>query len=206
MQNTLELIRMHGIILKDVVKHFGFSGGFNLWFRWSFIYLVKGFFYTYVTKHPLCLEHGFYWKCPEDCKAIKLTKRRDKIKYQKERKKQIDIEAKTIVSGPNGECAYCGMEPGTELIDDPNWNTLERWKVCKICKEVLDLQHDLNFYALPKISDKYPEKCQEINDKLSDISKKTGKPIMNCSVLLKEDGGYSVESVIFDGKKMKNEK
>ena len=196
---------MHGIILKDSMKQFGVKDGFNLWFGWSFVYPLRDFIYTYVTKHPLCLEHGFYWKCPEDCKSIKLTKRRDKIKYQKERKKQIDIEANTIICGPNGECAYCGKEPGTEEIDDPNWDTIKRWKVCKTCKEIIDLQHDLHFYALPMIADRHPEKCQEINDMLSDISQKTGKSIINCSFTKNNTGGYSVESVKFDGKQNAHE-
>lgn len=187
---------MRGIILKDTIKQFGFKDGFNFWFKWSFSDPIKMFVWTYVTKHPLCLKHGFFGKCDEKCAAIKLTKRRDKIKYQKERRKQIDIEAKTIIVGPNGECAACGEEPATELIDDPNWDTLERWKVCKTCKEVLDLQRGLHFHSM--IGDS--EKCQEINDKLSDISKKTGKVIFNYSFTKKDDGGYSVKSVLFNEK------
>lgn len=192
---------MKGIRLKESIEQFGFKQGFGFWFRWSFSDPIKEFVWTYLTKHPLCTEHGFFWKCPEDCKAVKFTKRRDKIKYQKDRRKQIDIEANTIACGKNGECAYCGKEKGTEEIDDPNGDSIKRWKVCKSCKEILCLQQDLNFYSMPLMYAKYPEKCLEINEKLSNIAKETGKPIINCSFTKNYFGGYSVELVAFDGKK-----
>lgn len=191
---------MHGIILKNSIETFGFKDGVKFWFRFNISYPIRDFVWTYVTRHHMCTEHGYYVPCGENCTALKLTNRKDKINYQRERRKQIDVDSKTIICGPNGECAYCSEEPGTELIDDPNWDTLKKWKVCKTCKEILDLQHDLHFYSIPLMSDKHPEKCSEINEKLSDISKKTGKTIINCSITRNNDGGHSVEYTTFDGK------
>lgn len=184
---------MRGIILKDSIKLFGFKDGFSFWFRWSFIDPIKMFYWKYIIAKPLCTYHGYYL-CKPDCEYKKIIGRKNIIKYEKERYKQIEIESKTIRGSNDGICAYCGEEKGTEIIDDPNWDTIERWLVCKICKEVIGLQRELSFPLTPI------KKQQEINDRLLKISEQTGKSIINAQIT-KTDEGYKTESITFGKKK-----
>ena len=163
---------MRGIVLKDSIELFGFKIGFSHWFRWSFTDPVKMFYWKYIIAKHLCTNCG-YFLCKPDCQHKKITGRRNIIKYEKERHKQIEKESNTIIKGENGECAYCSEEKGTEIIDDPNWDTLERWKVCETCKEVVELQRESSF---PLIS---MERQQEIGERLLEISKQTGKQIFS---------------------------
>jgi RNA polymerase subunit RPABC4/transcription elongation factor Spt4 len=191
---------MNGIELKSSIEHFGFRDGFNFWFRWIFTDPIKIFYWKYISRKPLCTEHGFFL-CRPDCTAKKIYGRRNKIKYEKERHKQIEIESKTIIGSDTGICAYCGEEKGTELIDNPNWDTLERWLVCKDCKEVIENQRKLSMGVMLS-ENPYGEKIggemiKEANDKLYDISQRTGKPISNIII----DKEHGVSSVEFTGKK-----
>ena len=199
---------MKGIILKDSVRLFGFKDGFSFWFKWNISDPLKIFYWKYIIARPLCTYHG-YFMCKPDCPHKKIIGRKNIIKYEKERHKQIEKESKTIIVGKNGECAYCNEEKGTELIDDPNWDTLERWKVCKNCEEIIKLQREFSFPLMPI------KKQQEINNKLLEISKKTGKKIINAQLdkvgtafeitkegKVKETGHkYKSSSTIFTGEK-----
>ncbi len=203
---------MKGIILKDSIELFGFKEGFKFWFKWNISDPLKIFYWKYIIARPLCTEHG-YFMCKPDCQYKKIIGRKNIINFEKERHKQIEKESKTIIVGKKGECAYCGEEKGTELIDDPNWDTIERWKVCENCKEVLEIQQELTFLSLSKIDN--PKRMEELNNKLLKIAKKTGKPIMNAQFekvitkfeinkegKVKETGHeYKSSSTIFTGKK-----
>jgi len=100
--------------------------------------------------------------------------------------------------GENGMCCYCGDEKGTIEIPNPNVSELNRWLVCKTCKEIIAIQQELSFLPIPKLNN--PKRAEELNNRLLEISKQTGKPIMNME-LNKEADGYKVSSVEFTGKK-----
>ena len=80
-------------------------------------------------------------------------------------------------------CEYCGEEEATDKIANPNlnmgqeidWNDENSWwDVCKTCEEVIPLQR------MSGVPDKELQKhCKE---KLSEIAKRTGKPIINASI------------------------
>lgn len=185
---------MNGVYVKDSIKLFGFTDGFKFWFRWSITDPIKIFYLKYIVAKPMCTYHG-YFLCKPDCKAKKIYGRKNIFKYQKERNKQLEIESKTIIGSDDGICAYCGKQNGTDIIDDPNWDTLERWLVCKTCKEVIELQREISF---PLTSVK---RGLEINDRLSEISIKTGIPILNACIEKDRDGKYHSNSVTFIGEK-----
>lgn len=189
---------MKGIKLKDSIKQFGFKSGFGFWFRWSFTDPTKIFYLKYIIAKPLCTYHGYFGHCSPDCQHKKIIGRKNIIRYEKERHKQIEKEMDTIICGPNGECAYCGEEKGTELIDNPNMDTFERWKVCKTCKEVIDIQRELAFLSISKIDN--PKRAVELNERLLEISKKTGKPIISFEIRKNKDGTYESSSIEFGGK------
>jgi hypothetical protein len=180
---------MRGINLKDSIKTFGFKYGFSFWFRWNILDPLKIFYWKYIIVKPLCTEHG-YFMCNSNCKCKKITGRKNIIKYEKIRREKIDIESKTIRGYDTGVCFYCGENEGTEIIDDPNWNTLERWLVCKTCKEVIELQREMTF-PLTSI-----DRQQEISDRLLEISKQTGQPIMIMTI----DKNQNTSSVVYGDK------
>lgn len=172
---------MKGINLKDSVENFGTSEGFKFWFRWSFSDPLKMFWWKYITAKPVCTYHG-YFLCDSDCQHEKITGRKNILAYHKKRNQQLEIESKTIRGYNEGKCNYCGelfdaqSIENAGIIDDPNWNTLERWLVCKTCKEVIELQREISF---PLIN---TERQQEINERLLKISQETGKPIIMAGI------------------------
>ena len=178
---------MRGIVLKDVIEQFGFRTGFNLWFRWSLIDPIQMWIWLNITHKPYCTYSGYHCR-EKDCEHKHLFTKKDILKRWEKHEEQ----SKVIIQGENGECAYCSEEKGTEIIDDPNWDTLERWKVCETCKEVIGLQRESSF---PIISQ---ERHQEINDRLLEISKQTGKPITSAQISKGKDG-YESSSVTFTG-------
>ncbi len=137
---------MKGIELKTVSKMFGFKEGFSFWFRWSFSDPVKLFYWKYIIGKPFCTYCG-YFLCKPDCKHPKIYGRRNIINYEKERHKQIEKESNTIHEGKDGMCVYCGEEKGQILIDDPSWDTIERWKVCRVCAKAIEQQRGVGFGA-----------------------------------------------------------
>jgi hypothetical protein len=181
---------MKGVTLKNSIELFGFKQGFSFWFRWSFSDPIKMFYLKYIIGRPLCTYHG-YFLCKPDCNAKKIYGRGNIYRYTKERHKEIDIQTKTVRGSETGICAFCSKEKGTEIIDDPNWDTLERWLVCKHCAEVIELQRELSF-PLTSL-----ERKEKINERLLEISKETGNPIF-ITVIDKKEG---VSSVTYTGEK-----
>lgn len=118
------------------IEQFGIKDGFGLWFRWSFTDPIKMFYWKWISARPYCPQHG-YFLCNKDCKSEKITGRRNIIKYHRERDKRIEIEGNTIREGEKGKCYACNTNPGEVIIDDPNWDTIERWKVCKECETII---------------------------------------------------------------------
>jgi len=161
---------MKGIILKHAVKMFGLKDGFGFWFRWSFRDPAKVFYWKYIIGKPFCTHHS-YFLCEDKCNHRKIYGRRNIIKYTKMLADEAEVESKTIKGYDDGICTSCGEEKGTEIINDPNLDTLERWLVCKTCKEVIELEIEL---AFPLIS---IERKQQISNRLLQISKETGKSI-----------------------------
>lgn len=159
---------MRGIRLYDSIKLFGFKSGFSFWFRWVISDSIKTWVWMNITHRPYCLYSGFFCK-DNDCKNIHLLTKKE----IKEHWKKIGDEAKTIEKGPNGECAYCNEEPGKFQIFNPNSDKINNWLVCGVCKEIIELQQNLIMCQL--IGD--TKSILEINDKLLEIAKKTGKEI-----------------------------
>lgn len=192
--------------IKDSIQLFGFKSGFKFWFKWSISDPIKIFYWKYIVAKPLCTNCG-YFLCNPNCKAKKITGRKNIIRYEKERHKQIEIEAKIVRGSEDGICFYCGKEKGTEEIDDPNWDTLEKWLVCKNCKEIIENQRRLSFGSIltgKTFGKEIGEKMMmEANDALYNISQKIGKPITNISIY-KTNEGYKTDSVTFTGRKNDN--
>ena len=159
---------MNGIYLIESIKLFGFKIGFPFWFKWSMSDPIKIFYWKYIVTKPLCTYHG-YFSCKPNCQHKKIYGRRNIYKYTKEQWKKIQRESNTILGSEDGICTYCGEEKGTETIDDPNWDTLERWLVCKTCKEVIELQREISFPLVLQ------ERVLEINNRIKQISEETGK-------------------------------
>ena len=175
---------MRGIILIDSIKLFGFRDGFGLWFRWSFVHPIQHFIWLNITHKEYCLYSG--WHCDkEDCGYKHLTTKKEiLLEFEKHKK-----ESETILSGPNGECNYCSEEPGTEVIDNPNLDTLESWKVCKTCKEVIEIQHELAMLTLLP-AEKNKDRIFTLNNRLLEIEKQTGKKIYSATFIRDKSGGY----------------
>jgi hypothetical protein len=147
----------------------------------------------------------------KDEKMIKITKdsikRIRKIERNLEKKPEvIELYKKNnpaMFKEPlkDGEfCCYCGEEPGQVWINDPNPSELKEgdgcWWVCKTCKKVIELQIDLTYASV--FGD--TERAMKLNDQLNRIAKRTGKEIFTGEVYKKEEGGYGVSSVTFEGK------
>lgn len=92
------------------------------------------------------------------------------------------------------KCVYCGEEEGTVEIMNPNYDKLDTWLVCETCNEVIKLQKRMVFNVI--IGNK--KRVSKIRDKLLDISKKSGKPIM-CAELRKDGEKYDVSIIKFKG-------
>lgn len=177
---------MKGIILKDSIKLFGFKDGFSFWFRWSFIHPIQNFIWLNITHNEYCLYSG--WHCTkENCTHKHLTTKKEIL----EEWKKHEEESKVIKVGSHGECAYCGEEKGTEIIDDPNWDTLERWKVCKTCKEVLGIQREIPMLGLLPYNKETEDKIFNLNNRLLEIEKQTGKKIFSMTLQKNDKGGYT---------------
>lgn len=184
---------MNGIYLKDCIENFGFKIGIAFWVRWSIIDPLKLFYWKYIIAKPFCKYHG-YLMCNSECNYPKITGRKNIIEYEKARKNQIEEESKIIIGSKDGICAYCGQEKGTEIIDDPNWDTLKRWLVCKTCEKIIELQRELSFCMMTGDS----KRTEEINRELMDISIRTKKEINNIEIDLNK-GEYF--GVTYNGKK-----
>jgi len=179
---------MRGIILKESVELFGFKDGFGFWFRWSFVSPIQEWIWLNITRKEYCLYSG--WHCEKENCQHKHLKTKEKILKEFEKHKK---EAETIKAGPKGECAYCNEEPGTEIIDDPNWDTLERWKVCKTCKEVISIEHELNMLTR-MLTKENENRIFKLNNRLLEIEKTTGKKILRMGFTVDDKGIYRIET------------
>lgn len=186
------------IKMSEGIRTFGFIEGIKFYLRMNLKDPIKIFYWKYIIAKPLCTNCG-YFLCKPDCQYKKIIGRKNIIKYEKERHKQIEIESKTIRGSSDGICVYCGDEKGTEIIDDPN-GTLERWKVCKTCEEVIKIQQELVFLSIMSNRMDNPKRAEELNNRLLEISKQTGKPITNIQINREADG-YKASSTTFTGEK-----
>ena len=99
-------------------------------------------------------------------------------------------------------CDYCGEEPATDRIGNPNLDMGEEidwtdeanwWQVCADCKQAIPLQ------MLSGCSD--PKLQEYVSDKLDAIAKKSGKPIMSAAVIKKDDGSVETVEITYTGEK-----
>lgn len=183
---------MRGIILKESIEQFGFKEGFSFWFRWSFKDPIQMFIWLNITHKPYCTYSGFHCN-KENCPHKHLLTKKEIKKHWEEAHKEME----KVESGKNGECVYCGDKKGTIKIPNPNMSELNQWLVCKTCKEVIEIQQELSFLAISKIDN--PKRAEELNNRLLEISKQTGNPIINTQIS-KEEDGYKTSSVKFTGK------
>ena len=174
---------MKGIILRETIKQFGFKDGFSFWFRWSFINPIEKFIWLNITHKPYCLYSGFHCR-EENCKHKHLLTKKEILGEWKKHEK----ESKTIREGKDGMCNYCGEEKGQVLIDDPNWDTLERWKVCRVCAKAIEQQRGLSFGANLTRSESSGvrnlglEIAKKSGKELDKISRESGKEFSNLSI------------------------
>ncbi len=179
---------MRGIKLKEVVEMFGFKDGFSFWFKWSFKNPIEMWIWLNITHKPYCLYSGFHCKEENCIHEHLLTKKEIKKHWEGTHKEMERVE-----SEKNGECVYCGDEKGTIKIPNPNTSEINQWLVCENCKEIIGLQKELSFPFTPV------KRQQEINNRLLEISKQTGKPIVSAQISKGEDG-YKTSSITFTGK------
>ena len=202
---------MRGIILKDAIKQFGFKDGFGFWFQWSFKGPIQMWMWLNITHKPYCTYSGFHCK-DKNCPHKHLFTKKEILAHWKEAHKEME----KVEVGKNGTCVYCGKEKGTIKILNPNINELNHWLVCKNCKEIIKIQQELVFLSISKIDN--PKRAEELNNKLLEISKATGKPIVNAQIekvgtefeiskdgKVKEKGHkYKTSSIVFAGKDEKD--
>lgn len=159
----------------------------------------------------------------KDKKMIEVTKkallRIKKIKKRLE--KTPEVQALYRKNNParfkkplkNVLCTYCGEENGQVWINNPNPPDFDKekcWWVCKVCEEVIEIQQELVFASMGN----NPKRAEELNNRLSEISKQTERPIMNAQIEkvgtefeiskegIKEIGHkYKSSSTIFTGEK-----
>lgn len=177
-------------LLKVGIKMFGLREGFRFWFSWNVKGPIQQFIWMNITHKIYCTYCG--WHCNENCKHEKIAKKKDILKHWEKVRKEMDV----VEEGKDGNCIYCGDEKGTEKIPNPDFSELSQWLVCKDCKEVIKYQHLLsigNFSNNNKM-------VNEAVDKLDEIAKRTGKPIM-CASINKTKDGYKPASIVFTGEK-----
>lgn len=163
---------MKGIILKDSVKLFGFKSGFGFWFRLNFVDPIQKFIFLNITKKPYCTYSGFHCN-KKDCKHKHLFTKKEILKHWEEAHKEME----KVETGEDRKCVCCNDEEGTIKIPNPNFYELNQWLVCENCRETLEIQQELVFLSLSKIEN--PQRMEELNDRLLEISEQTGKPIIN---------------------------
>ncbi len=185
--------KMRGIQLKRVVKLFGFKEGFSFWFKWSFINPIQMFVWLNITHKEYCTYAGFHCN-KENCLHKHLFTKKEIIQNWKEtceKMEKVDV-------GKDGLCINCEEEKGTIEIPNPNGLELGYWKICEICEEIISIQQELSFLSISKIDN--PKRAEELNNKLLEISKQTGKLIMNVQIN-KTKEGYKSSSIEFTGEK-----
>lgn len=180
---------MRGVKLFEYMRMFGKWNGFTFWFDWSIKFPIEKQVWLNITHKPYCLYHG--WYCQKDCKETKLYTKHGILNHWEE----ISKEMNNVEIGKDGMCCYCGEKKGEVKIPNPNSDRLTQWLVCKNCEEIIKWQKHLNYGQLIK-NEKW---ISEANNKLEEIAKRTGKPILNAWVYKKKDGKYDSASIIFRG-------
>lgn len=160
---------MRGIELKDSMQLMGALDGFIFWFKWSFRDPVQMWIWLNVTHKEYCTYSGFHCH-KENCEYKHLSAKKDILANWAE----SNAEMNKIEKGKNGECAYCGKNPGEVLIQSPNMSELSQWLVCKSCKETIKLQTELTFCSITNNT----ARALENNDRLLEIAKETGERII----------------------------
>lgn len=135
---------MNGVNLNDSIKLFGFRDGFKFWFTWCFKQPVQRFYWKWIIGKPYCTYHGWFL-CNKDCKYDKIEGRLNINRWEKLRHNEIERQSKTIIGWESGICIFCGVNDGTETIDNPNGDTIERWLICKSCKDYINNHIELAF-------------------------------------------------------------
>lgn len=161
---------MRGIKLISSIGLFGFKEGFKLWFHWSFIGPLQMWYWLNISHKPYCTYSGYHCK-NKSCSHKHITSKKaiqDIWKSHKEELAEIEV-------GPNGKCIYCGEEKATIIIPNPNFDKLSSWKVCPVCKEIIETQHKLSAAAI--MGDQ--KLMIKMSDKLVEIANRTGKSIIH---------------------------
>jgi hypothetical protein len=175
---------MKMISIKYFIESLGLIDGIKYWFDWNFIYPLKVFIWLNITHKSYCLNSGWFCK-NENCTNKHLLTKKEILAHWND----IDKESKKIICGENDECAYCGIDKGEILIENPNLNSLSRWKVCKECKEIIEIQKELAFLCLIKNKNKdLQEKIFMLNNRLLEIKKISKKDIETINLEIDEDG------------------
>lgn len=175
------------IVLSSYVQGMGVVSGLKFWIGSSIIWDIKEFVYLNITHRPHCSEHG--WDCDGTCEFEKFFYRQDILDHFARNKAELHH----IEEGPNGECVYCGEEPGTRLIPNPDWSKIDRWRVCEVCDEVIKLQLGMSFKEMTGRS------AKEELEALDKIAKRTGKPIFCGGIMRTEEDKYETFGVEFTG-------
>ncbi len=176
---------MRGIILKDSIELFGFKSGFSHWFNWSFTDPIKMWYWLHISHKPYCLYRGY--SCDkENCNYEHLLTKEEILDHWEESKK----ESKIIEVGENGMCIACGEEKATTIIDDPNFDSLKKWKVCVTCSKIIPEQHKLSFGAI--LSEKEHGKeignqmMGEASQKINDLAYESNKEVTSITFIKDE--------------------
>lgn len=188
---------MRGIVLKDSIKLFGFKSGFGFWFRWSFVNPIEMFYWLNISHKPYCTYSGFYCK-NENCGYKHLLTKKEIKKHWTKTEKEMN----TVEKGKNGKCVYCGENKGITEIDNPNPDKLNKWLVCMDCYNIIENQQKLCFSQI--IGD--AKGIEEAQNKLLEISQRTGKPSIQACIEKDKDGKYHSSSITFTGDKQKGGK
>lgn len=174
---------MRGIKLIETIQLIGFKRGFSFWFIWSFIDPVRMWWWLNVSHKPYCTYAGYHCH-QENCPHKHLTSKNEIKKHWENSEK----ECNRVEIGEEGKCIYCGEEKATTQIENPNLDELNKWAVCDACKEIIKIQSELGILSmLPNKDDK---RIFDLNNRLLEIQKETGKEIFSEIFVEDSKGNY----------------
>ncbi len=179
-------------LLKKGVTMFGLKDGISFWFNWDVLFPIQDFVWLNITHKEYCPYSG--WHCDKkDCGHKHLKTKAEIVKHREKGEKELH----SVEKGKDDMCIYCGDEKGTEVIPNPNFDKINQWLVCKDCKEVI---HNQTLYTMSEHVGAEKMASEALN-KLDEIAKRTGKPIMVAGIRKGDDGKYRTSSIEFTGKK-----
>ena len=182
------MIKIRGVDLIRSSKLFGIREGIKFWFNWNIKDVIKIWYWMNINHKPYCIYAG--WHCKDkNCDNKHLHTKKEILKHWEE----MEIEMDKVEVGKNGLCLYCSEEKATEKITNPN-TLLGYWKVCLDCKNVIKYQNQYTYGC----SFKSKKMVIEAQEKLLEISKKTGRAIFMGEVL-KTKEGIKTSSIIYGG-------